>query len=315
MTSEKTARRLTRILAMLPWVIAHPNSDVDEVCERFGYTRSELLADLDLVFVCGLPGYGPGDLMVAYVEDDRVVVETADYFANAPRLSPAEALALLAAGMTVVASGQGSESLESAVEKLVQALLPEGEDVLSVEVAAESQLASLLRRAAAEGEVIEITYTSLSKEETTTREVEPWSVFTSLGNWYLSAHCRKARGERVFRVDRIRDARATGDSFEPRDDPPPQEVRYTPSEDDVRALIRLGPRARWVADYYPVEVLEDPGDDLRIVFSAADPLVAARLLLRLGPHAELEEGPEVAERLRALRTSLLARYGAESATD
>ena len=32
MTSPRTAQRLTRILAMLPWVIAHPGATVAEVC-------------------------------------------------------------------------------------------------------------------------------------------------------------------------------------------------------------------------------------------------------------------------------------------
>ena len=63
--SDRTASRLTRILAMLPWVIDNPGVHVDAVCERFGYTRKELIKDLDLVFVCGLPGYGPGDLPVS----------------------------------------------------------------------------------------------------------------------------------------------------------------------------------------------------------------------------------------------------------
>ncbi|MDH4309185.1 MAG: WYL domain-containing protein, partial [Acidimicrobiia bacterium] len=56
--SSRTAARLNRILAMLPWVIAHPGASVPDVCDRFGYTRRQLLEDLDLVFVCGLPGYG-----------------------------------------------------------------------------------------------------------------------------------------------------------------------------------------------------------------------------------------------------------------
>ncbi len=67
---------------MVPWVIAHPGATVRDVCERFGYTRDELIADLNLVFVCGLPGYGPGDLMVAYIEDDEVVIDMADYFSR-----------------------------------------------------------------------------------------------------------------------------------------------------------------------------------------------------------------------------------------
>lgn len=311
MVSERSAQRLTRILAMLPWVLAHPGCTVDEVCERFGYSRKELLADLDLVFVCGLPGYGPDDLMVAYVEDDRVVVEMADYFRDAPRLSPTEALALLASALTVQATGQASDELRSAVRKLTDALLPEAEAVLAVDVDPEPELVTLLREAATRGEVVEITYTSLRREETTVRRVEPWSVFADLGNWYLSAYCRMAGAERVFRIDRIRRAAPTGERFEPPKSPPPSQVRYTPSEDDVRAVIALGPAARWVAEYYPVEVLSDDGETLRIEFSASDPLVAARLLLRLGPHARLESGEEVAAALTGLRRRLLARYGAD----
>ena len=49
------------------------------------------------------------------------------------------------------------------------------------------------------------------------------------------------------------------------------------------ATISLGRRSRWVAEYYPVDILEDTEDSLLVRFAASDPLVAARLLLRLGP--------------------------------
>ncbi len=305
--TPRTATRLTRILSMLPWVIAHPGTTVGDVCERFGYTRSQLLEDLNLIFVCGLPGYGPGDLMVAYVDDDRVVVDTADYFAGAPRLSAAESLALLASGLTVIASGQASEPLESAVDKLSRSLLA-GSDVVTVDVAGEPELAGLLRRAAAEHRVARIEYTTLSRGDTTVRDVEPWSVFSSLGNWYLSAFCRSARAERVFRIDRVRSAVVGDEAFVPPAEPPPPEVRYTPSEGDVRAVIALSPAARWVVDYYPVEVVNENEEALTVRFSSSDPGVAAGLLLRLGPTAHLVEGREVADALADLRERILRRY-------
>lgn len=308
MSSNRTAQRLNRILAMLPWVIAHPGATVDDVCERFGYNRKELVADLDLVFVCGLPGYGPGDLMEAYVEDDEVIVDMADYFSRPLRLSPAEALGLLAAGMTLVSTEQAPPALERAVEKLSKAVLPAGEELLSVDLKAESDLLDTLRTAAASSIVVEIEYTSLSRNETKIRAVEPWSVFLSFGNWYLSGFCRTAGAERIFRVDRIRRAEHTGESFDPPATTPAPVVRYTPSEDDVYATIRLGSRARWVAEYYPVDVLEDDADHLTVRFAASDALVAARLLVRLGPHAELLDGDEVAAATARLRTAILARY-------
>ena len=105
----------------MPWVIANPGSTVEVVAGRFGYTNSELLADLDLIFVCGLPGYGPGDLMEAYVEDDQVIVDMADYFSRPLRLSPPEALGLLASGMALASTEQAPPALERAVEKLAAA--------------------------------------------------------------------------------------------------------------------------------------------------------------------------------------------------
>lgn len=307
---NRTAQRLNRILSMLPWVIANPGATVDEVCERFGYSPKDLIADLDLVFVCGLPGYGPGDLMVAYVEDDEVVVDMADYFARPLRLTPAEGLGLLAAGMALISSGQAPASLEHAVEKLGGALSPDGGELLSVDLAGEPELVAMLRTAAAQGRVVDLVYVSLGKGETKDRSVEPWSVASTLGNWYLSAFCRSAGGERIFRVDRIRDARVTDETFVPPENPPPVEVRYLPGEDDVRATIRLTKRAQWVAEYYPIEVVEDDEDGLVIRFSAGDVAVIARLLLRLGDAAELVEGAGVAEALEDLRRRILGRYSA-----
>lgn len=310
MTNPRTAERLTRILSMLPWVIANPGEPVAEVRERFGYSDDkELAGDLNIVFVCGLPGYGPGELMDAYIDEDEVVVDMADYFSRSLRLSPVEALSLLAAGMALMSTGQAPDALASGVAKLQQVLLPGGEDVLTVELAEEPEAVATLRKAAADGIVVDMTYTGLASGETTRRLVEPWSVFSTLGNWYLSGFCRTAQAERVFRVDRIRTAGITGETFDPPAEPPPPVVRYTPGEDDVRATIRLGPAARWVAEYYPVEVVSEDGEGLVIRFSAGDPSVAARLLLRLGTDAELTDGPEVSAALDDARSRILARYG------
>jgi proteasome accessory factor C len=308
MTSPKTAKRLNRLLAMLPWVIANPGSTVDEVCERFGYTSAELAADLNLVFVCGLPGYGPGDLMVAYIDEDEVVVELADYFANPIRLTPPEALYLLAAGMALLSTGQAPAALRGAIDKLQRSVLGGDEGNLVVDLA-EPPLVSELRRAAQERTVVEIVYTALATGKTTTRDIEPWVVFSTLGNWYVRAYCRSAAAERVFRVDRIRTLKTTDERFEPPDRDITPEIGYMPAEEDVRAVIRLHDEARWVASYYPVETVRDTSSGLEVRFSASDASVIARLLVRLGRSVELVEGDEVAARAADLRGRILARYG------
>ena len=108
MTSDRTVTRLSRILALIPYVLAKDGAKVSEILERFDYTEAELTRDLNTVFFCGLPGYTPGDLMEAYIDDDEVIIDAADYFARAPRLTSMEALGLIAAGMAILGSGQGS---------------------------------------------------------------------------------------------------------------------------------------------------------------------------------------------------------------
>jgi len=288
---------------MLPYVIANPGVGVDELSDRFGYRRKELIDDLNLVFLTGLPGYGPGDLIDATVEDDEVYVDTADYFSRPLRVTPPEALALLAAGMALTSAGQGPPALESAIAKLSAVVAPQAEGGLVVDLK-EPEFVGLLRAGVDSHRVVALTYTALGSGQTTERRVEPWSVFSANGNWYLSAYCRTAHAERVFRVDRIREAGTTDETFDPPETAPPPEVRYTPGEEDVRTTIRLGEAAQWVADYYPVE---DLGDG-QIRFSSSDPAVAARLLLRLGDDAELVEGPEVAALLGEYRRGIRARY-------
>jgi len=309
MTSPRTAERLSRLLSMVPWVLANPGATTTEVKERFGYTDAELVTDLNMMLVSGLPGYGPGDLMDAYIDGDEVVIDVAEYFAQPLRLTATEALMMLAGGMAVLSSGAAPEALATAVEKLQRVVFPDAR-VLTVDLAREPEAIGVLRTAVADGAVVAIRYAAISSGEVTERQIEPHAVFSTLGNWYVTGHCRLAGDRRTFRIDRIQSAAATGESFEPPQQAPDPEVRYVPGVDDVVARIRLSAAARWVAEYYPVDVVEDGEDALTVDFSSSDPAVAARLLVRLGPDADLLAGDEVRQATDALRSRILGRYGA-----
>lgn len=308
MTSSRTVSRLARILALIPYVLDRDGVDIDEVKQRFNYTQDQLTKDLNTIFVCGLPGYGPGDLMEAYVDENEVIIDAADFFSKAPRLTPPEALGLLAAGLTVIGSGEGSPALESAVQKLTKVTMPDADSSLVVDVMDHSENVGDLRTAAADHKAVQITYRSVGKEETTERVIEPWSVFTTLGRWYVHGHCRLVDDARTFRVDRIRDIDVLGETFEPPKEIPVPGVGYAPSEDDISCVIDLKPQARWVLEYYPVEVIDDAASRIRIRFHAPDAEVPARLLFRLGEDAGIVDGPEVVTRLAQVGSQLLAMY-------
>jgi len=306
-SSPKTTGRINRLLAMLPWVIANPGCSVDEVCERFDYTQADLIKDLNTVFVCGLPGYGPGDLMDASIDDDEIVVEMADYFSRPLRLTAPEALGILASGKAVQSAGSGGDALDRAIRKLERTLVPEGADTVVVDIP-EPELVGELRTAVVEGTVMQVDHTSIASGRAKVREIKPSAVFTTLGNWYVSAFCRSANAERVFRIDRIRAATPTGERFTPKPAPRDATIRYTPGDDDVHVTIRLRGDARWVADYYPVDVIDVEPDTMTIRMSVGDAAVAARLLVRLGSNAEVLDRSEAANAMADLRSRILECY-------
>ena len=116
--------RLQRVLAVVPWVLAHPGVTVTELAERFEIPEAELERDLALLPLCGLPPYTADRLIDVSVIDGEVEIRLAEYFERPLRLSPAEGLALLAAGRALLAvpGADAAGPLATALDKLEHAL-------------------------------------------------------------------------------------------------------------------------------------------------------------------------------------------------
>jgi predicted DNA-binding transcriptional regulator YafY len=95
--------RLQRVLALVPYVLAHPYVTVAELAERFEISPLELERELELLPMCGLPPYTADRLIDVAIVDGEVTIRLAEYFERPLRLSPAEGLALLAAGRALLA--------------------------------------------------------------------------------------------------------------------------------------------------------------------------------------------------------------------
>ena len=94
---EGVAHRFPRLLALVPYLLVRPGVLIEEVAADFSVTVPQLRRDLELLWMCGLPGYGPGDLIDLSFEGDTVTV-TFDAGMRRPlRLSGAEATALVVA--------------------------------------------------------------------------------------------------------------------------------------------------------------------------------------------------------------------------
>jgi len=314
---RKAAGRLRRLLLVVPYLVKHPGTGTDELTRLFNVSKRDLLNDLNLLFVSGLPPYGPGDLIEVDIDDEgRVWIDMADYFARPLRLSRSEALDLYLRGKELLAAPGLPEAaaLESALAKLEQGL---GEDTLgelagTVEAAGVTESGSTLERlrvAAAAHERLEIDYYSASRAETTTRRIDPEEVFTGLGNWYVVAWDHVAQDERMFRADRVRAIRETGERFEPRGLAGAGRPLYTRSSEDVRVRLLLRPAARWVAEYYDVEDAVERDGDLEVTLPTKQLAWVAKLVLRLGGEAAVLDPPDLRDLVRETAQRTLALYG------
>src|SRR6266511_2007258 len=169
--SSRASERLGRLLVVVPYVLRHPGVRIDELTKLFDIGEAELLEDLNLLFMSGLPPYGPGDLIDVQVEEGRVWIDMADYFSRPVRLSRSEALALYLKGKALLGTPGLPEAgaLESALGKLEAALGPETLGRLAGLVeAAEggppAETLEALRRSAAEHRRLEIEYYSASRD-------------------------------------------------------------------------------------------------------------------------------------------------------
>ena len=278
--------RLTRLLALIPWVAGRDGPLVEEVCTRFGCTQQELVDDLELLFLCGLHPYTPDVLIDVDIAEGRVWIRYADYFSRPLRLTAAEGLALLAAGRTVLAAA-GSDSdgpLARGLDKLAGVMGVDANEAVEIELGAVADdVVGILRDAVAASRQVRIDYYSFGRDQRAERVIDPYAVFSAGGQWYVSAWCHRVDDERLFRVDRIHSATLLESPF---DSParPPEMTAYRARPGDPRVTLHLDPSARWVAEQYPVELVEEAGDGrLRVTLAASQPAWLERLLLRLGP--------------------------------
>jgi len=310
--------RLPRLLALLPWLRAHPGVPVAVAAAEFGVSEKQLRADLDLLFYCGLPGLGPGDLIDVEFEGDTITVLDAQTLDRPLRLTGDEALALVVAARALadVPGLDRDAALERALAKLQDAVGEAGAGAPRVAVglaggAEDPAVVGAVRDALARGRRLHLRYLVERRDEVTEREVDPVTLHLTEGQLYLEAWDRDREAIRLFRLDRVEAAVVLPAAAEPPPHVVPRDLAeglFRPSPSDAAVTIALAPAARWVADAHPCEsVTETPGGGLEVVVRTPDTAWVVRLVVRLGGAARvLAPGAVAGQVLTAARAGLAA---------
>ena len=308
MTQGRLSKRLARILSLLPYAIQNPGVTLDELASRFEISKQELRADLDLVFMCGLPGYTPADLIEVDLEGDHVYIRAGDYFGAPLNLTPAEGLALYsgASALTNLPELSQADALQRALKKLRHALgIGDESSAITVSVdSGPSGHVSSLQRAVADGKRVRIEYMSASRGQMTEREVDPWGLIAALGHWYVVGLDHMTGEERMFRTDRMKSVEVLALDAEVPEGFDPERYRgaFIGEDAERHVTFEISPAiAAWFSDYYPVESTEELQDGWRRVrLAVGGERWAATVLMKLGAQVRNVEPEGVREGAIAL---------------
>lgn len=302
---------------LVPYALQHPGTTVEQLVALFGGTAREIISDLDTLMMTGMPPFTPGDLVdVEIDEEGGVWISMADHFARPLRLTRAEALALYLRGTEALGAPGLPEApaLASALTKLQESLAEELAGVAGRMDAAGSTTPlgplATLQLGAGQHERIAIDYYTQSRDEMTTRVIDPEHVFWDSIGWYVIAWDSLADAERTFRVDRIETATPTGEHFESRGLAGPGR-NLLPEDGSFTVHLRLQPEARWVCDYFGASIIDEGAEvagQAEIEIRTSQLAWVVKLLLRLGPSATVISPPELRGLVREEAARALVRY-------
>ena len=309
--------RLPRLLAMVPYFLAHQGISAADAAQDFGISEKQLRRDLDLLWMCGLPGHGPGDLIDLSYEGDSVTVIFDAGMSRPLRLTNEEALALVVALRTLAETPgiADSDAVQRARAKVERAAGGAVDDTtVAIELDTDSRMLPVLRNALDQGHALLLRYYTATRDETTERTVDPMRLFEMDGHHYLEAWCRSAEGMRIFRLDRIEHAEVLDEPAHPPADVQLRDLNeglFQPASEHLLVTLRLSAAYFWVADYYSTEEVVEADDVLNVSLRVADPAWVRTLALGSAGQVEVLSPDWLAESIRSEAAAALAAYAAK----
>ena len=310
--------RLPRLLALLPYLLAHPGVRVAEAADDFGVPEAQLRRDLQLLWMCGLPGHGPGDLIDLSFEGDTVSVGHDAGLARPLRLTTDEALALVVALRTLADQPRLTDrgAVERALAKVEAAAGGAVEAASAVAVAVEptDRVLAQLRGALDQSRAVHLTYyvAGPGRDHRARRRPGP----AALGRRPVVSGGLVPVGQRDA-VLPDRPGRRAWRSWTSRRRRRPTRSRATcPRASTSRRPSTRWSRCGWTSraggspSTTPCETASPlPDGRLEVTLRAADPAWMRRLVLGLGPAAEVVGPAWLVEQVRAEAAEALAAYG------
>ena len=239
--------KTARLLDLVPYITTHQGISVKDLAKEFSISTEELLDDLNTLWMCGLPGYTPLELIDLSFESGYVSIRNAEILQKV-RLLTKEELVVVAIGLDFLRESISKDRVDliAAIASLQIKIKYLIGDIAQASPTVDSAHRAVILRAIKERKDLEIEYHSLIRDEVSTRAVTPLELGEDKGIEVLLAYCSKALGFRTFRLDNVKQARLL-DSIQMISD------AKSESEELFRAKCKVNSRLRTTFERFRLE--------------------------------------------------------------
>ena len=203
--SDTAAVRALRTMDLIPYILEHPGISINQLSKIFNVAEKEIEKDLQLAFMCGLPGYTPYELIDLTYEEGVVSIIDPQVL-NKPRNFSNNERVVIALGLEILKEINLSnpENLKK-IDRLREKFLDKKDEdsVIVVEQDLSFPFLNIINQAIFERRIVIFDYQSVSKDVLSSRNVLPHKLYLQNGNLYLSGNDVQAQSDRIFKADQI----------------------------------------------------------------------------------------------------------------
>ena len=203
--ADNAAQRALRTMDLVPYILENPGISTIDLAAKFSVTQKQIEKDLQLIFLCGLPGYTPYELIDLTFEDGIVSIIEPQVLTK-PRNFSSNEMVVIKLGLEILRQINVNEPNKlDKISTLLQKVHRETDQdsVLLAKEISSSPYYSVINTAISQRKQLSIEYQSVSKDQLSTRLIVPYNISMLNGNLYLSAYDMDRQSDRVFKLDLI----------------------------------------------------------------------------------------------------------------
>ena len=295
--------RTARLLDLVPYINTHQGIALKDLAAVFEVSNAQMVNDLTTLWMCGLPGYTPLELMDLDFESGYVNISNAPTLAKPRSVTFDEGVALIL-GLDLLRASiptdrsdliEKIDSLSARLSSIINL-----NSTFSVIAPFNQGVSAAIDEALASRSSLEIEYHSMYRDEITQRTIFPIEIIEVEGQQYLSSYCYSATDFRQFKLDRIQKAVVT------------QELKTIPEDatdtQRINSRLKVLKPTREIAERFSRQDLKAGSE---FDFQTYSQQWLERSILSSGDGVALLTPPEIRASIAQMAQSMLDRYKAE----